>query len=540
MVKQAAGDTTPEALLQLLADLEDRQSVVDQLAAALGTGSGMRAEDAFWAFRKLFGALAVNRPLVLVFEDLHWAEDRLLDFVEELVERTEGVALLVVCLARPDLLEQRPAWGGGKLDAEAIQLAPLSDSSSEELIRHWEQRKRRGDKSSRVPRAIRSSPSSSWPWQRRSRTRCRTRSRSPSAVLAARIDRLSLDERSLLESASIVGLEFSLSAVAALAASDEDLAAAARRLARKDLLRPAGPDIRGRDDYRFGHILIRDVVYASVLKATRAELHEKFARWLEGDLQERASELEEIIGYHLERSYALRKELDPDDRELDKLANEAGERLAGGGRRQFDQSNVPGAIELLARARLLMADEHPQRGYALAALASAYRETARWSEARDHLDEASRVARLLGDTDLASYIRVNELQLRIETDESLSMGELVALVSRVRSSPAHAARAKSILAWAYALAGRYLLAERLIEEEVANTTYAREPRRLLPSVWLDGPRPVRDVIARCERSCSRNPRLEPLLAVTAAWPWPMRWRANSTSLGSFRRSIGES
>ena len=101
MVKQAAGDTTPAALLQLLADLEDRQSVVDQLAAALGTGSGMRAEDAFWAFRKLFGALAVNRPLVLVFEDLHWAEDRLLDFVEELVERTEGVALLVVCLARP-------------------------------------------------------------------------------------------------------------------------------------------------------------------------------------------------------------------------------------------------------------------------------------------------------------------------------------------------------------------------------------------------------------------------------------------------------
>ena len=131
------------------------------------------------------------------------------------------------------------------------------------------------------------------------------------AVLAARIDRLSVDERSLLESASIVGLEFSLSAVAALAASDEDLAAVARRLARKDLLRPAGPDIRGRDDYRFGHILIRDVVYASVLKATRAELHEKFARWLERDLKGRASEVEEIIGYHLERSYELRKELDP-------------------------------------------------------------------------------------------------------------------------------------------------------------------------------------------------------------------------------------
>ena len=282
MVKQAAGDTTPEALLGLLADLEDRQSVVDQLAAALGTGSGMRAEDAFWAFRKLFGALAVKRPLVLVFEDLHWAEDRLLDFVEELVERTEGVALLVVCLARPDLLEKRTGWGGGKLDAEAIQLAPLSKSSSDELIRVLgAAEETRGQIVARAegnplfveqlvalaaeePDAL----SDAIPF-------------SINAVLAARIDRLPVDERSLLESASIVGLEFSLSAVAALAASDEDLAAVARRLVRKELLRPAGPDIRGRDDYRFGHILIRDVVYASVLKATRAELHEKFARWLE-------------------------------------------------------------------------------------------------------------------------------------------------------------------------------------------------------------------------------------------------------------------
>ena len=135
MVKQAAGDTTPEALLSISEDLDDRSTVIDQLAAALGTGTGMRAEDAFWAFRKFFGALALERPLVLVFEDLHWGEDRLLDFIEELVDRNEGAAILVVCLARPDLLEKRPAWGGGKLDAETIQLTPLSEASSHELIR---------------------------------------------------------------------------------------------------------------------------------------------------------------------------------------------------------------------------------------------------------------------------------------------------------------------------------------------------------------------------------------------------------------------
>jgi DNA-binding SARP family transcriptional activator len=353
MVKQAAGDTRPTDLLQLLEGLEDRGAVVDQLAAALGTGSGMSAEDAFWAFRKLFGALAADRPLVLAFEDLHWAEERLLDFIEELVERSEGVPILVLCLARPDLLDQRPSWGGGKLDAESTQLGPLSEASSEELIRILggsvsdDARLRIAMRAEGNPLFIEQlvalasdepeAPADAIPF-------------SIHAVLAARIDRLAQEERELLGCASIIGLEFSLSGVAPLSSedvSDEALSAMARRLVRKDLLRPAGPEICGRGDYRFRHILIRDVVYGTVLKATRAELHERFARWLERDLQERADEVDEIIGYHLERSYELRKELDPAADGLDALAEEAGERLAVAGRRQLDRSDMHAATELL-------------------------------------------------------------------------------------------------------------------------------------------------------------------------------------------------
>jgi tetratricopeptide (TPR) repeat protein len=156
----------------------------------------------------------------------------------------------------------------------------------------------------------------------------------------------------------------------------------------------------------------------------------------------------------------------------------------------------------------LLITASPLRGYALAHLASAYVESGRWAEARTHLDEAFGVAELLRDADLAADTRISDLQLRLAMDE-LSAREFVRLASDVLSSARdgspYAARAKAVLAWGYALAGDYLVAERLIEEVVAGEGYAREPQKLLPSIWLDGPRPIRDVIARCERLLQSNP-----------------------------------
>ena len=516
MVKQAAGDTTPEALLDLLGNLPDRRSVVDQLAAALGTGTGMRAEDAFWAFRKLFMALAADQPLVLLFEDLHWAEGRLLDFIEELVERAEATPILVVCLARPDLFERRPSWGGGKLDAESIQLSPLSNESSDELIRILGESIPEAARTQIAARAEgnplfieqlvalavddpQASPDAIPP--------------SIHAVLAARIDRLDSEERVFVERASIIGLEFSLSGAAALSSpprSESEMSAIAGRLVRKELLRPTGPEVRGDQQYRFGHILIRDVAYGSVLKATRAELHERFARRLERGLADHSAEIEEIIGYHLERSYELQRELKLLGPELDELANEGGKWLAAAGSREIDRSNLVRGADLLRRALALMTGETRERGVALRQLAYVSRLKGRWNESREYLDRALACAEAVGDEALRASLEDSGLQLRLHTDPAFTLEEFVSasanLLAGMKSlgSPRDINRVKRVLAWAYAILGQHQVAIDLIEGAY-RTEHVGETRKLLPSLWLGGPFPVEKAVAECQDLLEEGP-----------------------------------
>jgi DNA-binding SARP family transcriptional activator len=509
MAREAVGGTSPEAFLAPLEGVDDRRSIIEQLTAALGTGSGVRAEDAFWAFRKLFGALAAKRPLVLLFENLHWGEEHLLDFVEELVARGDESPMLAICLARPDLLEKRSSWGGGRLDAESIHLAPLSRASSEELI-HVLAQSARDDARTRIltraegnPLFIEQlvafaeddpdAPPDAIP-------------ASIHGVLAARVDRLPSTERTLLQRASIVGLDFSLGDAAALSSgtmSTEEAAVAARQLVRKELLRRAGSDERSAEHYRFRHILIHDVIYGSVLKSTRAELHERFARLLESELDKRASEVQEIIGYHLERSFGLRKELDPTARGVRALADEAGRHLAAAGRREVNRSDMLVAIDLLERAKVLLAHDSPERGDVLGALATVYQNCGDLNVARKYWQEASALAERRSDTDLAALVRIADLAIRLETGESFSARDLVVLASAINrglsDSAPHASRVKYFLAWAHALVGELREAERVINEATATGSYAADPRRLLPSLWLEGPDHVDQVIARCDQ-----------------------------------------
>jgi DNA-binding SARP family transcriptional activator/tetratricopeptide (TPR) repeat protein len=515
MVKQAAGDTTPEALHRLLADIEDRRPIVDQLAAALGTGQGMRAEDAFWAFRRLFLALAAERPLVLVFEDLHWADERLFDFVEELVERTEGVPLLVLCLARPELVEERPGWGGAGLNAESIQLAPLSDESSHELIRVLgdrvaeDARRRIAARAEGNPLFIEQlvaltldepeAPSDTIPI-------------SIQSVLAARFDRLPSKERELLERASIVGLEFSLAGVAALGrntVSRTELSPIAQRLVRKDLLRLGEPHARNSEAYRFRHILIRDVVYTSILKATRAELHERFARWLEQD-QEQGSEVDSLIGYHLEAAYLFLKELAPDDKRLAGLADEAGERLTYAGADEIGSSSLTRGSELLERALGLLSEDSSGRGSALAWLSYAFRLRGRMEEAKKCVVEGFAWAEARQDEPLRAFLTLADLQLKLHRDPAFSVEDFVAGSAQAldlsRRTPQHPyiARIQGTLAWAYALLGRHQVAVDLIES-VGPHEHMAELNKLLPSLWLGGAFPVADAARRCEALLAEDP-----------------------------------
>ena len=514
VVKQGAGGTSRVTLEGVLEGQDDAKLVVDQLTAALGTEEGTSAEDAFWAFRRLFAALARDRPLVLVLEDLHWAEMRLLDFVEELVERGEDSPILVLCLARPELLEQRPSWGAGRLDAESIRLEPLSAPSSEALIELLEQDVPEEARSRVLQRAegnplfieqmvalLAEDPDAA------------KEAIPPSiqAVLAARLARLANDERALLECASVVGLEFSVRGVADLSSggAGESVSEIVHRLVRKELVRPAGPEIRT-ERFRFRHILIRDAVYESVLKSRRAELHERFALWLDRGF-EGASEVEEIIGYHLERAYELRKELDPDDEGLEQLATEAGERLAAAGDRNLERSDIPAAIDLLLRALMLLPEEGRTRGDVLAELTYAFRLTGQWDLVRRYLHDGFVYADLRHDEALKAYLYVSQLQLRLHTEPNFTVDEFVRVASRamrsleVRGSSDYAARVRVALAWPYALRGQSRRAEQLIEAAYAQSVRVVDARKLLPSLWLNGPVPVDKAVARCERLLAEQP-----------------------------------
>lgn len=514
MVRQVAGDASPEALLGLLEGVDERRSVVDQLGAALGTAVGMRAEDAFWAFRKLFGALASGRPLVLVFEDLHWGEERLLDFIEDLVERSKESPILAVCLSRPDLLEKRESWGAGKLDAQSICLMPLSDESGEELI-HNLAGAADDDVRARILRRAEGNPL----FIEQLVALAEEDPDAPTdaipasihAVLSARVDRLPAAERAFLERASIVGLEFSIADVAALSTEviPDHFPAVARGLIEKDLLRPAGHETRSLYDYRFRHILIRDAIYGSVLKSIRAELHERFARSLEPSLNEGATELEEIIGYHLEWSYNYRKELEPPGSGIQDLGEEAGEHLIAAGRRQLDRSNLQDAIALLERGQRLLASSSDNRADALAEIASAFQLVGRWKECREYLDEALVIVTDCRNPALGAWLRGLELQLKLHAGE-LPADQFIVIASELVSSlddprSAYGARIKSTLAWAHALAGQFELAESLIDEVVASRLHPGDPRKLLPSLWLDGPLPTCEAIRRCESILESNP-----------------------------------
>ncbi|HEU5405560.1 MAG TPA: adenylate/guanylate cyclase domain-containing protein [Gaiellaceae bacterium] len=308
------------------------------------------ADEIAWGFRKLLEQEAQTQPLVCVLDDLHWAEETLIDLVEHAADLSRDAPLLLLCMARPELLERRPSWGGGKWNATTVLLEPLDAAETERLITELggvgdELRERilqvaegnplfleemiglvrdSGGSEVEVPATIQ-------------------------ALLAARLDQLDPDERSVLERGSVEGRTFHRGAVAALSDSDGSLDQRLVALVRKELVRPDRAQLTGDEAYRFRHLLIRDAAYDALPKATRAELHHRFAEWLE-EHGRNLLELDEILGYHLEQAARYLAELGQEDREL---ALAAGERLGVAGTRAFWRGDPRAAAALLERTLTL-------------------------------------------------------------------------------------------------------------------------------------------------------------------------------------------
>jgi class 3 adenylate cyclase len=356
------------------------------IAALLGEGQAPADEIAV-ATRKLFEAAAAQRPLALVFDDIQWAEPTFLDLVEHVADWSRDAPILLLCLARPELLETRAGWGGGKLNATTVLLEPLSADETDELI---DELLAGRDLDHPLRERIRSAAGGNPLFVEQMLAMVEespddvTVPSTIQALLAARLDQLPATERAALERGAVEGQVFHRSAVAALAPDDPDVSTRLLGLVRKELVRPSAATFPDDDAFRFRHLLIRDAAYDALPKASRAELHERFADWLEGRAPDLV-ELDEILGYHLERAARYRGELGAPSTEL---AARGAARLGAAGLRAYEREDPNAAATLLGRASALYEQDDPRRLALLTPIAESLYTLGRLKEAYGVLDEA--------------------------------------------------------------------------------------------------------------------------------------------------------
>jgi class 3 adenylate cyclase/tetratricopeptide (TPR) repeat protein len=301
------------------------------------------AEEIAWAFRKTLEEVAVKRSLVVVFDDVQWGEQTFLDLIEHVALLSSGASILLLCIARPEFTERRPAW------PVALRLKPLGAEAVDELIPE----RIPGEMREKIARAAGGNPLFIEEMLAMAGETDGQLVVPPTlqALLATRLDQLESAERSVLERGAIEGEIFHRGAVQALAPDEPQVTHRLASLVRKELIRPDPPQLAGEDAFRFRHLLIRDAAYDAMPKATRADLHERLASWLE-EHETELVELDELLGYHLEQACRYRAELGtPDD---GMLAAAARRRLMAGGHRAALRQDFGAAVSLFERAGALV------------------------------------------------------------------------------------------------------------------------------------------------------------------------------------------
>src|SRR5947207_6568649 len=456
MVKCAAGiaddDPLDVAIEKLRAFCED-EAVADLLGLASGVLEAVQSEasaqEISWAAREWAQRVAQEQPLVLVFEDIHWAEEPLLELIEHLATWVREAPLLLVCLARPELLDLRPGWGGGRVRATAIELEPLLREESEQLVEALldgtelsdSARQELLDKTEGNPLYVEET------MRMVAEEGIESVERIPDtlqALIAARIDRLPARAKAVLQRGAVVGRTFWAGAIERLSAEPEEVEEALDDLLLRDFIAPEErSSIRGEQAFRFKHVLIREVAYSGLSKSARADYHAAFAGWL----KERAGdELLEIRAFHLDRATALTAELNGSAPA--ELVHEAAEALAEAGLRALAREANRTARQLFVRSveleptlrRRYLAARAADRLSDLPAvsremeevLAAAIEEGDGWTQARALVTLAE--AAVLRDADVTAAEAM--------IDEALGTFEPDDLAGRFR-----ALRARATIAW---------------------------------------------------------------------------------------------
>ncbi|MGE5689939.1 MAG: ATP-binding protein [Pseudomonadota bacterium] len=523
-------DSPEQASAKVLALVGGDARVADRVASALGlVDRQFPAEETFWAAARLFEAIARERPVVAVWEDVHWAEATLLDLVER-VAASVAAPLLLLCTGRPAFLELRP----GGLRGETLDLQPLDAGDSERVIDGLlgeaglvgEVRQRIVASSEGNPLYVEQMLSMLIDGGRLRRegdrwvpTEALDEVPVPptiQALVGARLDLLTPEEKAVVESASVIGQQFTADALEELVpdALKGRTGGLLAGLAQKRLV------AAGDGDYRFAHIVIRDAAYGEMLKRTRATLHERFADWGErvNRDRDRAAEYEEILAYHLEQAYRYRAELGPVDDHGRGLAGRAGTKLASAGQRAFAREDMPAAANLLRRAVELLPEDAPERLALLPDLGEALTQVGEFAWAELFLDEAVERAERAADPGTAAEARLSQLSMRRysggdEADWSAAVQDEVersVSLFEQASDDRRLARAWRLAMFAYGVSYRFGDAVAAAQRAAMHARRVHDGRLEAVAAStsaiaaLYGPTPAAEAIALCEDALAQT------------------------------------
>ena len=399
IIRSVAGDQIEPGLRRAMGDDPDGPRVARLLAAAAGAvAQPADTEDVTWAARRLFESLSRERPLVVGFEDINFAEPTLLDLITEIARWSRDSPLLVLCSARDELLEERPTWAGGLRNATTVLLEPLSEEDASALVLQLLGTSLPEDVRDRVIALSGGNPLFVEQLLATLSTGREVDVGALStihAVISARLDALPDDERAVLECASVIGKEFAAEPLAALLGADP--APALGSLQQRDLVRSSRSAFHDGQAYRFGHLLIRDSAYTRIPKRRRTELHERLAVWIRTSGVAAEVDPAEMIGYHLEQAYLQRTALGPADGHAREIGRDAAKELTAAGMRAQRRMDAPATANLLGRAAELLEGIPEDRLEILPEMALGLIWLGRHEEARAALDDALRLSVELGD-----------------------------------------------------------------------------------------------------------------------------------------------
>ena len=510
IVRRLAGRPEVSAIEEIAGGGREARTIAHHVARVVGMAPGtVAAEEAHWAVRRLLEMRAAQRPLVVVLDDIHWAEPTLLDLLDHLTTVVRDVPLLLVYLARPELLERAPPPITGERGT-ALALGPLPDDDAAALLD--ELTAASGVAADDAERVLATAEGNPFFLEQIVAMRAGGDDGTPAsihALLAARIDALPPNERAVVDRAAVEGRGFHRSAVAELlpAAERAALDAALDGLARRQLIRPGAGELPGEAGYRFVHILVRDVAYELLPKAARAELHERYAAWLE----ERAGpRFGELVGYHFEQAHRWHAELRPRAlAERRPLAERAAERLSAAAHAALQRGDLPGGVNLLRRTAALLPADAPARAHVLPELALALVQLGELAAADRILGEAIKNARQYGDELAEAHARTAQFFVLVQVEPDAAPEAISTRFDALHRTFTHASddlglsrlyRAKAFVHW---LLGRTALADAAWKRAVRHSRMAGDEQGVADGlVWQAsaaafGPRRVPDAINDC-------------------------------------------